>query len=164
MSLKLFLLQSISRNKISRKGQKQGRKASHLEHQRFNRPQFKYSQIQKQPLWKILWNECSLKLGKFLTKACKESQCLRKIYTAIMKPLALKWILLQGPLTKMFNFSNNYVIVYIFSGYFSFYLLHTMRWLFESVIFYWKSSTRIDRDKFQKIFKKIAELQFLKPA
>ena len=51
-----------------------------------------------------------------------------------MKPLPLKLIPLQVPLTKISNFSNNYVLVHI--------------------IFCWKSSTRIDREKFQKMFKK----------
>ena len=40
---------------------------------------------------------------------------------------------------------------------FIFHFLHAMRWLFESKIFSWKSSTRIDRKKNQKIFKNTAE-------
>ena len=37
-------------NKIHRKGRKEGRKDSFSEYQGFNQPQFKYNQIQKQPL------------------------------------------------------------------------------------------------------------------
>ena len=43
-----------------------------------------------------------------------------------MKPLPLKWIPLQVPLKKTYDFSNRYMIVYIFSGcfsYFTFYML-----------------------------------------
>ena len=65
--------------------------------------------------------------------ACKGIQCLQKLYTAIMKPLPLKWIPSQIPIPKIFNFSNDYVLVHI--------------------IFCWKSSTRIDREKFQKMLK-----------
>ena len=65
--------------------------------------------------------------------ACKWIQCLQKLYTAIMKPLPLKWIPSQVPITKIFNFSNDYVLVHI--------------------IFCWKSSTRIDHEKFQKMLK-----------
>ena len=43
---------------------------------------------------------------------------------------------------------------------------HVFSWmlLFESVIYYWKSSTRIDCKKFQKMFKNTAEWLLLKPA
>ena len=45
---------SFSTNKISRNGRKEGRKASLVEYQGFNQPQFKYNHIRKQPLWMIL--------------------------------------------------------------------------------------------------------------
>ena len=58
-----------------------------------------------------------------------------------MKPLTLKLIPSQVPLTKVFNFSNNYVLVHI--------------------TFCWKSSTRIDREKFQKMFSNQQNKEFL---
>ena len=110
------------------------------EYQGFNQPKFKYNQIRKQRLWRFLWKECSWKLGAIVTKACKGIQCLGKLYTAIMKPLPLKLIPSQVPLTKISNFSNNYALVHI--------------------TFCWKSSTRIDREKFRKMFKNTAERLF----
>ena len=61
-----------------------------------------------------------------------------------MKPLPLKLIPEQVPLIKISNFSNNYILVHI--------------------IIYWKSSTRIDREKFQRMFRNSAERLLLKPA
>ena len=37
-----------------------------------------------------------------------------------------------------------------------------MRWLFESIVFYWKSFTRINREKIQEMFKNTAERLLLK--
>ena len=85
------------------------------------------NQIWKQRLRRFLWNECSWKLDRTLTKAYKGIQCLGKLYIAVMKLLPLKLIPSQVPLTKISNFSNNYVLVHI--------------------TFSWKSSTRIDRRK-----------------
>ena len=130
--------------KMCRKGWTEGKKVNLSEYQGFNQPKFKYSQIQKQQLWRFLWNECSWKLGTILTKACKRIQCLRKLYTPLMKPLPLELIPSQVPLTKISNFSNSYVLVHI--------------------TFCWKSSTRIDHEKFQKMFKSTAERMLLKPA
>ena len=90
----------------------------------------KYNQIRKQSLWRILWNKFSWKLGTILTKACKGIQYLGKPYTAITKPLPLKLIPLQVLLTKT---SAATILVHI--------------------NIYWKSSTRIDREKFQKTLK-----------
>ena len=73
-----------------------------------------------------------------------------------MKSLPLKWIPVQVPLLKISNFSNNFMIVYIFKGCFSYFTFY-MLWLFENIIFYWKSSTRIDREKIQKMFKNLTE-------
>ena len=101
------------------------------------------NQIRKQRLRRFLWNECSWKLGRTLTKAYKGIQCLGKLYIAVMKLLPLKLIPSQVPLTKISNFSNNYVLVHI--------------------TFSWKSSTRIDRRKFQKMLENTERL-LLKPA
>ena len=99
----------------------------------------KYNQIWKQPLWRILWNKCLWKLGTILTEACKEIQYLGKLYTTVMKLLPLKLIPVQGPLIKISNFSNNYILVHII---------------------YWKSSMRIDREKFQKLLKTLLNGSF----
>ena len=85
-----------------------------------------------------------LKTRHFLTKACKGIQYSGKLYTATMKPLPLKWIPSQVPLKKMPNFNNNLNYSTFFSWLlFIFSFLHAVRWLFESVIFYWKSASRI---------------------
>ena len=57
----------------------------------------------KQMFWKRL----------VLEEACKEIQYLGKLYTAVMKLLPLKLIPVQGPLIKISNFSNNYILVHI---------------------------------------------------
>ena len=80
----------------------------------------------------------------------------KTVYTAIIKSVLLKWIPLQVPL-KIFNFSNNYTkkYIYIFSGCFSYFTFY-MLWgdyILENNIFYWKSSTRINSEKIQKMFK-----------
>ena len=70
--------------------------------------------------------ECSWKLDTILTKVCKGTQYLGNLDTTLTNQLPLKWIPLQVPLIKISDFSNNYMIVYIFSGwfsYFSFYML-----------------------------------------
>ena len=43
-----------------------------------------------------------------------------------MKPLPLKWIPFQVPLIKSSNFSNNYMIVYISSGCFSYFIFYML--------------------------------------
>ena len=60
----------------------------------------------KQMFWKRL-------LRLVLEEACKEIQYLGKLYTAVMKLLPLKLIPVQGPLIKISNFSNNYILVHI---------------------------------------------------
>ena len=77
--LKLFLFYSFSKNKICKKGQREGEKASVPEYQGFKQPQFKDNQIQKQS-WRILWKKCSWKLGTILAKeACKGIHYLGKL-------------------------------------------------------------------------------------
>ena len=90
----------LTLNKIGRIGRKEKGKASLPEYQGFNHPQLKDNQIRKHSLWRILWNKCFWKLGTILTKACKEIQYLGKLCIAIGKPLPLKQIPLQIPLTK----------------------------------------------------------------
>ena len=92
----------------------------------FQRLQYNFVEFRKQPLWTILWNKCSWKLGVILTKACKGIQYLGKMYTAVIKPLPWKWVPLQVPLTKISNFSNNYMIVYIFSCCFSYFTCYML--------------------------------------
>ena len=142
LTLKFLQKQNINIDKAEKKARRL--KDNLSEYQGFNQPKFKYNQIRKQRLWRFLWNECSWKLGIILTKACKGIQCFEKLYTAIMKPLPLKLIPSQVPLTKISNFSSNYVLVHI--------------------TFCWKSSMRIDHEKFQKMFKNTAEWLLLKPA
>ena len=78
-----------------------------------------------------------------LTKPCKGIQYLGNLYTTIMKPLLLISIPLQVPVIKISNFSNNYILAHI--------------------ITYRKSSTRINHEKFQKMFKASVEWLLIKP-
>ena len=70
-------------------------------------------------------------------KGLQRKTMLRKAVYRYSETVIAKWIPLQVLLTKISNFSNSYFIVHIFNGYF--YFLHAVRWLFESIIFYWKS-------------------------
>ena len=119
--VKLFLLYIFSRNKIRRKGRKEGRKANLLEYQGFNQPQFKYNQIWKQPLWMIL-----LKTGHNPYKGLHRNSILRKTVYRYNETTTAKMNSFAGSSQKFSNFSNNYIIVHVCSGCFSYFTFHML--------------------------------------
>ena len=95
-------------------------------------------------------------MGTILTKAYKGIQYLGKHYTAIMKSLLLKWIPLQAPLKKISNFSNNYMIVHIFSGCFSYFTFYMLRGNYlKALSFIGKVPQGLPVKKFRKCLKKL---------
>ena len=82
----------------------------------------------------------------------KKICCSKKNFTVktqVILFLNLKDIIERGGVSVMLNLYDSIYFQWLL---FIFFFLHVMRWLFESIIFYWKSCTRIDHEKFQKMF------------